>query len=337
MNAVSWGRLGGTLLVMSIASAAHADARVAVAADAGLPQVVVFAAGGGSPIQDFLAFPAGYTGGVRVALGDIDGDRIPDVIAGGGTGNQVRVFSGANAAVLRDFAPFEAGFAGGVYVAGGDVDGDGRVDIVVGTGGGLPRVRVYSGRSGQLLDDFTAFTTGQTGVRVAAGDINGDGRADLITGRGPGTSPQVKVFDARGHALLRDYLAFPQGFVGGIFVAAGDTDGDGLADLIVGTDAGGSPQIAVVDAQDLRPIGGFLAYAPNFTGGVRVAAADLDGDRVADVVSGPGAGAGPHVKVFKAPGFATTQSFFGLSPGFTGGINVAAPSEADVLLRDGFE
>jgi hypothetical protein len=45
----------------------------------------------------------------------------------------------------------------------------------------------------------------------------------------------------------------------------------------------------------------FLAYGSAFTGGVNVGAADFDGDRRAELVTGAGAGAAPHVKVFKAP------------------------------------
>lgn len=323
------------------AADAPADARLAVGADAGAaPQVTVFDVNG-SPLQSFFAFAPIFTGGVRVALADIDGDGVSDVIAGAGAGGapQVRVFSGSNGSVLRDFLAFPAGFVGGIYVAGGDVNGDGRADIIVGAGsGGTPQVRAFSGRDSSLLRDFLAFEAGFTGgVRVAAGDIDGDARADIGAARGPGGTPQVRVFSGRDASVLHGFLAYAPGFTGGVFVASGDVDGDGRADLVTGADAGGGPQVNVFSGEDLRPMAGFFAYAPGFTGGVRVAAADLNGDRVAELLSGPGAGIAPQVNVYPGPGYANPASFLAFAPTFTGGLNVAAPSIAIAIFRGDFE
>ena len=70
----------------------------------------------------------------------------------------------------------------------------------------------------------------------------------------------------------------------------------------------------------------FFAFDAGFTGGVNVAAADLDGDGRAEVVAAAGPGGGPHVKAF---GFATggpvvTRSYFAFDAGFRGGVFVAA-------------
>jgi hypothetical protein len=70
---------------------------------------------------------------------------------------------------------------------------------------------------------------------------------------------------------------------------------------------------------------GFFAYAPQFAGGVRVAAADFDGGGIARVVTGAGPGGGPHVRAFQvAAGSVTaTLSLFAYDPGFTGGVFVS--------------
>jgi hypothetical protein len=79
----------------------------------------------GTVRSDFLAFDPGFTGGVRVALGD--------VIAGSGPGGSptVRVFDGRTGLEVADVLAFESSFLGGVYVAAGGFDGDGLDDIVV--------------------------------------------------------------------------------------------------------------------------------------------------------------------------------------------------------------
>src|SRR5205085_2691062 len=122
------------------------------------------------------------------------------------------------------------------------------------------------------------------GVTVAAGDTNGDGLAEVITGAGAGGGPHVKVFDASG-ATLQSFFAFPAAFAGGVFVAAGDTNGDGKADVVVGAGATGVAQVQVFDGTNARPITSFFAYT-GFFGGVRVAARDVDGDGRADVITG---------------------------------------------------
>src|SRR5262249_56010515 len=92
----------------------------------------------GGEIFSGQPYGAGFTGGVRVAVGDVDGDGIEDLIVGSGPGGGlVRVFSGANLAMLMSFAPF-GGYSGGVYVAAGDIDGDSRADVIVGGGGHVP-------------------------------------------------------------------------------------------------------------------------------------------------------------------------------------------------------
>src|SRR5438552_4479324 len=79
------------------------------------------------------------------------------------------------------------------------------------------------------------------GVRVAAADVNGDHVADIVTAAGPGGGPHVRVLDgATGHESLGFY-AYDSTFPGGVFVATGDLDGDGVAEIVTGAGEGGGP------------------------------------------------------------------------------------------------
>ena len=109
-------------------------------ADAGGgPHVKRFAALDGGPpaigaLSSFFAFDPSFAGGVRVAEGDVNGDGVPDYIAGAGPGGvpEVRVIDGALGTIGASFAAFESSFRGGVFVAAGDVNADGRDDVIVG-------------------------------------------------------------------------------------------------------------------------------------------------------------------------------------------------------------
>src|SRR5207245_1381194 len=179
------------------------------------------------------------------------------------------------------FFAYDASFRGGVYVAAGEMTGDGVADIVTGAGpGGGPHVKVFDGSSlgtvgGPVVArSFFAYDAGfGGGVTVAAGDIDSQGHADIITGAGPGGGPHVKVFDGLTLAVEASFFAYDAGFGGGVFVAAGDIEGHGHAEIITGAGATGGPHVKVFDGVTLTLDCNFFAFYAGFFGGVRVAVA----------------------------------------------------------------
>jgi len=324
---MAWPRLlAVSVFVVSLLPAA-ASAQVVIAPGAGSEPVIRVMNPDGTEAS-FLAYAAAFQGGVRVALGDVNGDGIVDIITGAGPtgGPHVKVFSGADLSLLASFFAYDPFFTGGVYVAAGDVNGDGRADIITGAGAGDgPLVNVFSGADLSVLASFNAYTPAhQGGVFVAAGDVNGDGRADIITGAGPGGGPHVRVFSGVDLSDLASFFAYDTGFTGGVSVASLDADGDGLADIVTGAGPGGGPHVRVFSGADLSNVWSFFPYDPLFSGGVFVAAADFDGDGQPDIVTGPGPGGGPHVRVFRASDLADLASFYAFNPFFAGGIFIGS-------------
>jgi hypothetical protein len=167
------------------------------------------------------------------------------------------------------------------------------------------------------------------GVRIARADVNGDGVVDLITGSGPGIAARVRVWDGTSAAMIADIVPFG-GYLGGVWVSAGDMNGDGAADIAVGADMGLSPHVKVFSGRGLFELASFYAYAPGFVGGVRVAMGDLNRDGYADLVTAPGAGAGPHIAMFDGRSIATgygpqrvAGDFFMYAPGMTAGLSLS--------------
>lgn len=335
--------------------------RFFVGADAGGTPTVSIRDSTGQEISQTAVFDNSFTGGVRTASADFNNDGVLDgvVATGPGTITRVRILDGATGAELAAFQPFEAAFTGGLYVAVGDVNADGRPDLIVTPDqGGGPVAAVYDGAKlvgGQSADasqiirylgiDDSSF---RGGARPTLGDVTGDGRAEIIVSAGFLGGPRITIWDGTSIATLAprqlaNFFAFENMLRNGAFVSSGDYNGDGLADVAFGGGPGGGPRVRVFNGQRLLAAGlfgtldeiegaaqmnNFFAGDSNNRGGVRLASRDLTGDRIADLLTGAGSGAGSRVSVYAGTTL-TTQASPGAADfnidafsGFGGGVFV---------------
>lgn len=192
---------------------------VTAAGTGGGPHVRVFNEDDSFEDYGFMAYASDYTGGVNVAVGDVDSDGIDEIVTGTNPGSttHVRVFE-KNGQPIGGFFAY-GGYYTGVNVATADMDGDGMDEIVTGTGpGSTSHIKVFK-LDGRLIDDFLSYPGYYVGSDVAGGDVDGDGNDEIITSPVIGTA-HVKVFN-REKQLTNDFIAYG-GFYGGTRVDVGN-------------------------------------------------------------------------------------------------------------------
>lgn len=233
---------------------------------------------------------------------------------------QVKIMT-SNGLEFKNFFAYDPRFNGPINVATGDVAGDGKSEIVTAAGvGGGPHVKVLN-IEGQTLAQFFAYDSKfRGGVNVAVGNIDGFGKQDIVTAPGKGQIPEIKVFDYQGN-LISKFLAYDAGFTGGVKVAVGDVDGDGIDEIVTGAGAGGGPHVRVFNAQGTL-ISQFFAFNQNFKGGVNVAVGDLRNDGKEQIAVAVESNSVPTVRVYNYLGELLT-TFFAYEPNFLAGVNIA--------------
>lgn len=282
----------------------------ALGANPGVAPYVSLHRADGQVYSRFLAYSAGFLGGINVTLADVDFDGTPEVITGAGPGGgpHVRVFSPVGA-LLHEFFAYDSSSRKGVQVAVGDVTGDGEYDLVTAVGAGVSNDVVVWSQAGVEEERFavTDFAPG-TPFAVGVGDMDADGYADIVVTALAG-EPRVAVFDHAGKKLL-DFSAYPSTVTSGLSVALGDFDGDGKAEIVV------APKNGAEHVRVFNRIGALYSefYANSaLTAGTNLAVSDLDVDGKNDIVLVPHSGAG-DIGVFSPRGTFITNVGSGLVP-----------------------
>ncbi|MBO2012480.1 FG-GAP-like repeat-containing protein [Hymenobacter negativus] len=325
------------------------------------------------------AAAAGFTnsrGGTAVAgVGDLNGDGYDDFASGGpdydaGSTNtgSIRIFFG-NASLSVGITTATVGGAANYHLGAsltglGDTNGDGYADLAVGAPG-VSSALVVRGANSTAFNGFSAFyltpTGGSTaGTSVAGpGDVNGDGLTDVLLGApGDGTSGSVYLFlgstSLSGTSTQAAVFstAEPGESFGQAVSGAGDLNGDGYADFVVGAPAyaGNKGRVYVsLGAAVLSTISNMPQILDGATAGDKfgssLSGGDANGDGYGDVLVGAplyASNTGRAYAYYGSPAAlaatptaltepsASSTSYFGLSTSNAGDVN--GDGYADVLV-----
>lgn len=195
-------------------------------------------------------------------------------------------------------------------------------------------VRILNADGSRKRNGFFAYTGATVGgEQVAYADVDGNGEQELVSVSARG---EVRVHNPRGEVRAR---WFPyEHYRGGLFLAVGNVVGDAASEIVVAPTSGGGPHVRVFNAEG-NLLGEFFAYAPRFTGGVRLAIGNVSGDALEEILTAAGPGGGPHVRAWNAAGV-PLGGFFSGATSERGGVQVSAgdmngDGRAEVLTATG--
>ncbi len=282
----------------------------------------------GVTIKEFLAYKESFKGGVNVAAGDIDGDGSDEIVTAPASGLEadIKIFN-SEGKFIRHFLAYPASFRGGVNLQVADTDKDGRAEIIIAPASGRSsEIKIFT-KEGRLRKMFLAYPASfRGGASIAVGDVMGDGAPEIITGAGKGGVPQVKIFSTTGKSLS-SFVAGSPNQPAGLRVALADIDGNSRrrqSEILVSRQSG----VSLVSTFDFRGTlrRQWYAYSSPFQGDVKLAAIDLDADGLKEIIATPGAGGGPHVRIFNRLGI-FQNSFYAYDTDFGFGVNLTSLSK----------
>ncbi len=175
---------------------------------------------------------------------------------------------------------------------------------------GSKKVWRYSRISGELAELFMVPIEGQQTVgNVAVGNVDFDAALEYIVAAGPQSKPLIGVYTEKGD-LKFQFQAYEDAVTGGLDVKLVDANKDGLMEIVTVPVSQTSGHVKLFEYTGAL-LAEFNAYGPNFRGGATISVADVDADGSRELIVGPGAGGGPHVKVFSTEGDLVTEFFAG--------------------------
>ncbi len=173
-----------------------------------------------------------------------------------------------------------------------------------------------------VMTPFPGYT-GEVRTAMAGGFV--------VVATGPGAASQVALMDAATGKLVRTFETFEASFTAGVFVAAADVNGDGVADVVVTPEGGGGPRVRVLNGATGAPLADFFGIEDGtFRGGARAVFADVNGDGTPDLAVVAAVGGGPRVAVYDGKSLLAGKpaplaaDFFAFDSSLRTGLTVAA-------------
>jgi len=245
--------------------------------------VRIFSQTGEVKRSGFYSYDPAFSGNDLILIKDINFDQQEEKIVS--HQGQITILD-SQGNILIKFYPYSKNYTGAINFAIADLNNDSKMEIVTGAGvGGGPHVRIFN-INGQLINSgwFAFDKKNRGGITVAIGNIDGQGEQEIIVGSGRGLAPTVHLYRPNGQFFSAGFLAYDKKFTGGVNVATGDINNDGLDEIITGAGVGGGPHVRIFNSNGSVLNKGFFAFEANKRQGVKIQVIDIDNDGQIEII-----------------------------------------------------
>jgi FG-GAP-like repeat/Abnormal spindle-like microcephaly-assoc'd, ASPM-SPD-2-Hydin len=253
--------------------------------------IVVLLGNGDGHFQAARSF-ATTGGGWDVAVGDFNGDGIPDIAATTALAQTVDIFLGKGDGNFQPAVSFSAGLLGGntQNLAVGDFNKDGKLDLITSINGGFnagSSVSVLLGNGDGTFSSPLLLAANQAPGQLAVVDFNGDGNPDWIAGST--TGQQMTLALGNGNGTFQAGVNYALG--AGPFVALADFNKDGKLDVVAVDRSSNDVRVLLGRGDGTFQPGIITPVSGAFSG---IAAGDFNNDGNQDVVVSDSTGGAPR-------------------------------------------
>lgn len=225
-----------------------------------------------------------------------------------------RIYNMDGSQEKNGFFSYLSSFPGTDEIVSNSTSDDSELNVSVGLG------KINLSKNGKTVFSFFAYDKSFKGALNLATEYNNSYFSLALIGPRDKGGPQVRLFGLNGK-LKSSFFAYDKKMRTGVNVALADVNGDGQLEIITGPGQGIEPLIKVFSISG-KLKNSFLAYDKNFKGGVNVATGDLDNDGYSEIITAPGQGGGPQIRIFNYKGV-LLKNFFAYDQSFHGGVRVS--------------
>lgn len=283
------------------------DPRAAVVVGAGQgmqPQVKIFTSDG-KLLKSFYAYEKTFLGGVRVAVCDLNGDGVDEILTAPGPGYRpyIREFNASGKQVLwKQIWALDGKTKNGLNIACGDINGDDKAEIIAASDVGSGHMTIHMAKGSRIGNVWPYGHAWRGGVVLAVLDDRGTGVVDIVAATETGAS-QVRLLNEHGKRVGPTILPYSAGTKNGLLISAGDVNGDRIGELIVSQLNGTTSRIRMYGQAGAQLLTNFLAYPKTVAGGARTAVGDIEASGGSQaIISVPARNAPAQIRFFDATG-----------------------------------